>query len=700
MDDPERGAHPGIPLSRANHEPYVKIVVPPFMSIFRPSLGASLLKANLEQKGVRCSVCYLNMDFSKEAGHLLTQYIAKHSGKSLLVGEWIFSHALYPDRDPKKDEEYLDLLSSRLPPDLIRLVVAGAGQAREFVSNAARRLVADKPVIVGFSSMFQTHAAALALAAAVKEISPATVTCFGGSNCEGSMGRATVDAFPQVDYVFSGDADETFPEFVQNFLAGEESPANAPSIFKRRCENNEGLAKSDDGRLRGGPELASCANDAAASGVFADLDSLPPPAYDEYFEKVNELGIAGEFTVGLLVETSRGCWWGEKSHCRFCGLNGIGMKYRSKSPGRIIEEFKFLAERWNPDFLQVTDNILDMRHLPAFDEIHKSGNPIRLYYEVKSNMNEDQLRRIALGGVTWVQAGVESLDDNVLKLMGKGVTALQNVRLLRNCIELGIVPHWNILSGFPSERPEQYAKMAEMVDALEHLPPPVGSNPIRLVRFSPYYERAAEFGYVNVRAAPAYRYIYDLAQDQLDKLAYLFVADNDEVPDEKVTRHLQIAVERWQLRYARDEEYPRLMLFELNGAHLIKDTRSIAKQRWTSIGKTGIALLEAFRNPGLIDKVLTELGDSLGSSAGVRSTWELLAEHRFVLIDGDRALSLVVDPRKRVRRAADTQSRPDCLGEKIEREIGLLLHGPTGNERNYHLQYVPEATREADQEVR
>lgn len=686
----------GVRLRPSAPSPYVKIVVPPFMSIFRPSLGASLLKANLEERGIGCEVCYVNMDFSQHHGHVLTQYIAKHSGKSLLVGEWIFSHALYDKRDGKKDEEYVNLLRRRLPPGLIELVLSASDTVGEFVQDAARRLLVGRPAIIGFSSMFQTHAAALALAKAVKKLSPDTITCFGGANCEGPMGLATVENFPQVDYAFSGDADETFPEFVKRHRSGETPLAYAPSILARAEPLDESAPASQTGRE---PLVKPCKKtSASASGVFADLDALPPPAYDDYFDKVKEIGIAGEFTVGLLVETSRGCWWGEKSHCRFCGLNGFGMKYRSKSPERILREFAFLADRWSPDFLQVTDNILDIKHLPAFDEIHRSGKSVRLYYEVKSNMNEDQLRRIARGGVAWVQAGVESLNDEVLKLMGKGVTALQNVRLLRNCVELGIVPHWNILTGFPNEQPEQYAKMAEMAGHLEHLPPPVGSNSIRLVRFSPYFERAAEFGYENVGPAPAYGYIYDLGPDQLADLAYLFVADNDRVPAEKDAGKLHAAIERWQLSYVGSKTYPTLMLFELNGAYLVKDTRSAAKQKWTSIGRTGATMLEAFRDPGVVDTVLARLIDAHGAAAIVRSTFELLVAHKFLLVDEDRALSLVIDPSKRVRSAAETQSRPDCLGEKIEQEIALLLHGPDGNERDYHLQYVPEARNRIEQE--
>jgi magnesium-protoporphyrin IX monomethyl ester (oxidative) cyclase len=640
------------------------------------------------------------MDFSRLTGHILTQYIAKHSGKSLLVGEWIFSHALYPDRDAERDQEYLDLLSDRLPDSLVRLVVEGAGKAADFISSCALRLVESQPAIVGFSSMFQTHAASLALAAAIKRIDPAIITCIGGANCEGRMGRATVDSFPQVDYVFSGDADETFPDFVERVLAGDPQPARAASIYYR--SRSPSLPSTPDGsRLSSAMPIALVERTGdPSSGVFVDLDSLPPPEYDDYFEKVRDLGLAGEFTVGLLVETSRGCWWGEKSHCRFCGLNGNGMNYRSKSPARILEEFSVLTDRWKPDFLQVTDNILDMKHLPVFDALHARGAPTRLYYEVKSNMNENQLRRIALGGVAWVQAGVESLNDDILKLMGKGVTALQNVRLLRNCVELGIVPHWNILTGFPCETPEQYARMAEMVVAIEHLPPPIGSNPIRLVRFSPYYERASDFGYKNVKSAPAYKYIYNIPQEQLDNISYLFVAENDRVPEERHTHELRAAVDHWQLQYAADRAHPKLMWFELNGANLVKDTRAISKQKWTSIGRTGWELLQAFRDPANVDTVLGKVFESGRASNDVQSTWRLLVDHRFVLTDGDRALSVVVDPRRRVRPAAESQSRPDCLGERIEEQIALMLHGPGGNVRNYHLQYAPTTARVRKEEAR
>ena len=46
----------------------------------------------------------------------------------------------------------------------------------------------------------------------------------------------------------------------------------------------------------------------------------------------------------LLFETSRGCWWGAKSHCTFCGLNGETMAFRSKSPRRALDELEQLGD--------------------------------------------------------------------------------------------------------------------------------------------------------------------------------------------------------------------------------------------------------------------------------------------------------------------------------------------------------------------
>jgi radical SAM superfamily enzyme YgiQ (UPF0313 family) len=142
---------------------------------------------------------------------------------------------------------------------------------------------------------------------------------------------------------------------------------------------------------------------------------------------------------GLLVETSRGCWWGQKHHCTFCGLNGHGMTFRSKSSERVVQEFEAVTSRYGLRRLEVVDNILDMSHIrTALTSVARAQPGYELMYETKANLSYDQLRILAAAGVHWIQPGIESLHDRVLKLMDKGITACINISLLKAARTLGI----------------------------------------------------------------------------------------------------------------------------------------------------------------------------------------------------------------------------------------------------------------------
>ena len=121
-----------------------------------------------------------------------------------------------------------------------------------------------------------------------------------------------------------------------------------------------------------------------------------------------------------------------------------------------------------------------------------------------------------------IQPGIESFSDAVLGLMRKGVSALQNIQLLKWCRELGLTPYWNVLWGFPGEPEEDYARMARLVPQLTHLQPPGGIAGIRLDRFSPNFFDATKMGFVDVSPLPAYRHVYPLEDEALMNLAYHF----------------------------------------------------------------------------------------------------------------------------------------------------------------------------------
>ena len=80
--------------------------------------------------------------------------------------------------------------------------------------------------IVGFAATFQQTMPSLCLARRIKARRPETVIVFGGAACEGEMGIELLRQFPEIDYVFLGEADLTFPPVVQQILAG--GPVESP----------------------------------------------------------------------------------------------------------------------------------------------------------------------------------------------------------------------------------------------------------------------------------------------------------------------------------------------------------------------------------------------------------------------------------------------------------------------------------------
>jgi ribosomal peptide maturation radical SAM protein 1 len=269
------------------------------------------------------------------------------------------------------------------------------------------------------------------------------------------------------------------------------------------------------------------------------------------------------------METSRGCWWGEKHHCTFCGLNGLSMAFRAKAPERALAELDYLRDRHGVNDIQMVDNILDMRYLKTFlpmlaERVVKPA----LFYETKANLTREQLLVMRAAGIRAIQAGVESLDTRVLKLMDKGTTGMRSVELLKLCREVGIWPHWNILYGFPGEPTDAYEQMAGNVERLHHLDPPNVCTQFRLDRFSPLFARGEEAGLSNVRPSRAYELLYELSPDRIRGLAYYFDFDfRDGRQPHHYTARLRDAVSRWQGRRGD------LTLADLGEALKIVDSR-------------------------------------------------------------------------------------------------------------------------------
>jgi len=347
----------------------------------------------------------------------------------------------------------------------------------------------------------------------------------------------------------------------------------------------------------------------------------------------------------LLFETSRGCWWGAKSHCTFCGLNGGTMAFRSKSPRRALDELEQLVDRWQLPTVEAVDNILDMKYfsdmLPALAHAHR---PLQIFYEVKSNLSRAQVKTLSEAGVNRIQPGIESLSDHVLKLMRKGTTALRNIQLLKWSQEFNILVEWNILYGFPGETPEDYQRILEYLPAIRFLRPPCAAGPIRLDRFSPYHNSASEFGLINVRPMNTYRYLYPFDDASLAQIAYYF--DFDYAPESDPTGYAAEVVS-YVYEWKSNPELGTLRsIARADGSLVLLDTRSDATIRELVLSgleqaayefcdelRAGLSIVRHLR----ASFPLIEFSDSQ-----VFDFLESLVQNRLMVTDGVNYLSLAI----------------------------------------------------------
>src|SRR6185503_18492197 len=496
------GRHRGLRCEHTNgHNPAADRQVPmnvafvnaPFSSI-RPAIGVSLLKAHLQPMGVESEVLYLNMAFAQRLGLSDYRYLAEFAPPPSLIGDWIFSRTMF-GRRREAEAEYLAMYSSRfgrLPDRDSKIALLGRAQAlaERFVDEWVDTIDWRRYDVVGFTTTFTQNVASLALARRLKQRFSHLHTVFGGANCEAEMGLQLHQAFQFVDFVCSGEADVSFPRLIGALKSGA------------RVTDIPGVIARADGESR---------YSSLTPERVKDLDSLPHPDYDDYFRQLAQCFPALVGRASVLMESSRGCWWGAKHHCTFCGLNGTSMAFRSKSPGRVLDELAALRERYGASYVEMVDNILDMRYFrEVLPQLRQTRLKVALFYETKANLTRAQVESLRDAGVSNIQPGIESFSTQVLGIMRKGTTGIQNVQLLKWCREFGVKPYWNLLYGFPGENPAEYEAMADTIESIRHFDPPHGVGGVRLDRFSPNYFDAVKLGLCNVRPDRSYACIYDL----------------------------------------------------------------------------------------------------------------------------------------------------------------------------------------------
>jgi magnesium-protoporphyrin IX monomethyl ester (oxidative) cyclase len=602
----------------------IALVNMPFSSLQIPSIALHQLETVVREKfsDAETSVHYLNHDFGALVGPDLYAWISESlAGHTCGFGEWLFRHAAFPEHGDNTEAYFARYLHHFGKEQVERyhreLAPVRADLPRILDEMIETHGLADAD-IVGLTSMFFQNMPSFALARRLKETGSKALVLMGGANCEGNMGIEIVNNVPWLDYVFSGHALVNFPKFLDAFRAGEtEAMSRIDGIFSR--SNSRSITALDPSVKAKRPSDAK--PELQVDGIKVDgpersLNSDVPLNYEVYLDSYQRhFGDHRADEVELLFETSRGCWWGEKAHCTFCGLNGATMKFREMGVDLARKTIQEMVDKYADRVTRFAsvDNIIPKSYTDDLLPALKVPDHVTLFYEVKADLSREQLKTLATARVVEVQPGVESIATETLKLMRKGTTAFNNIRFLADCAAEGVKPVWNLLVGFPGESAETFEMYRKNLPRLTHLPPPSGVFPVRFDRFSPYFTQADSFG-LDLEPLDYHELNYPFPEEVVWNMAYYFRDRNIDAPYQidlaEHLAHLREAVTKWRARWESEAGAPRLRLIEDDYGWLVEDQRTGHKVEH-ELDDPDVELLRALETPQAITKAREMNADSL-----------------------------------------------------------------------------------------
>jgi ribosomal peptide maturation radical SAM protein 1 len=512
----------------------VALISMPTLSARFPSFQLALLKPTLESQGISVQPFSLFMYFGKFVGWRINETLA--DVYPCMAGEWLWTKAAFGEF--ANNDEYFEIYKDTFAGicQEARCSIADLRHIRDqiapdFLDFCVESIDWSRFGLIGFSVVFQQTLASVALARRLKERYPETPIIMGGATFEDDIAEEIMQGCPQVDYVHCGDADETLPQIIRR-IYNKESMQGMPGIMWR-----------DQDRIKY----------AGRAPNLADMNKTPVPDFDEYFYARKESGYDSyeqSKEVLLPIETARGCWWGVKNHCTFCGLNRSGMEFRSKRVDDVISQLDILSRRYGILHFNAIDNIIAPEYIDAlFTQLGDANTDIRIHYEVRPSLSRAQLKQMRRGGLFSIQPGVESFSTHILKLMRKHTTGVRNLELIKWSTYYGINNLYNVLLRFPGETFEDYQVQCDVISKIHHWQAPWAIAKARADRGSPMYSEPDTQSVTSLAPSPCYDFLFPKDRFNLQRVSYYFEHEMDNTLDDAQYDDIFAAVDRWQERW-------------------------------------------------------------------------------------------------------------------------------------------------------
>lgn len=303
------------------------------------------------------------------------------------------------------------------------------------IEQAVEHVVRERPDAVGISAK---TASVRALKQFSEQLRTRGVGCpiiLGGAHVT-AVPVETLERYPAIDIGVIGEGEATCLD-VLNHLERGRPLDDVLGIVWRHPEH---------GIVRNPPR-----------DVIMDLDELPFPAWDllpnfpaAYPHSLFET----KRLPAASVMTSRGCPF----HCTFCDTAVFGARVRFHSPAYTLAMLRHLIDRYGVrDVMFYDDNFfINHDHLMGIcDGMIEQGMNLSWYCLAhEKTMKPDRLARAREAGLWFIEMGVESGSDRILREIHKKTTTADIAEAATDARKLGIRTKGNFIFGLPLETRE------------------------------------------------------------------------------------------------------------------------------------------------------------------------------------------------------------------------------------------------------
>lgn len=198
--------------------------------------------------------------------------------------------------------------------------------------------------------------------------------------------------------------------------------------------------------------------------LIHDVDGILLPAWDIF--PMEHYALFAPYSIkkkdrSMIMISGRGC----NFKCNFCYRMDKGLRIRSAES--IIQEMKILKNKYSISNIAFFDELL-MNSVKRVSRLCKRmiDADLNMTWGCNGRLNyadKELLKLMRQAGCTFINYGIESIDDNALRIMGKGLTVKQITEGVENTLYAGISPGLNIIFGNISETAEILQKDVEFL---------------------------------------------------------------------------------------------------------------------------------------------------------------------------------------------------------------------------------------------